>query len=140
MARQLDDTNNPKVIKLRGIVISGTGESQFFTKIPWVKQQFIDKLGIDPHLGTFNIAVLAGDGKKLNALRKAKGTEIVPQDESFCTTSSFPVLVGGRIRGAAIIPGVANYPQAQLEIIAAENIKQALSLKDGDLVEVEVYL
>ena len=66
--------------------------------------------------------------------------DIIPRDENFCPASSFPVLVGGRIKGAAIIPLVANYPQSQLEIISAENIKQALSLNDGDPVEVEVYL
>ena len=140
MICQPDGTNNPEVIKLRGIVTSGIGESRFFTEIPWVKEQFIDKVGIHPYPGTFNITVLPEDREKLNALRVAKGIEIIPEDENFCTASSFPVLVSGRIKGAAIIPLVANYPQTQLEIISAEKIKQALSLNDGDLVEVEVYL
>ncbi len=140
MMRRLNSINNSKVIKLRGIVTRGIGESKSFTEIPWVKQQFIDKLGINPYPGTFNITILAEDEKKLNALRKTKGTEITPQDENFCAASSFPVLVNRRISGAAIIPLVADYPQTQLEIISAENIKQTLSLNDGDFVEVEVYL
>jgi riboflavin kinase len=140
MIRQPDNTGNRKAIKLRGIVTSGIGESKNFTEIPWVKEQFVDKLGINPYPGTFNIAVLAEDEAKLDTLRKSKGLEIIPQDEKFCIASSFPVLVNSRIRGATIIPLVANYPPAKLEIISAENIKQALSLNDGDLVEVEVYL
>ena len=140
MVHQPDSADNHKVIKLRGIVASGIGESKYFTEIPWVKEQFISKLGINPYPGTFNITVLAEDREKLNALRKAKGIDITPQDENFCVASSLLVLVGSQIKGAAIIPKVANYPPMQLEIISAENIKQALSLNDGDLVEVEVYL
>ena len=140
MVRQLNGADNFKIIRLRGIVTSGAKESRFFTEIPWVKRQFIDKLGISPHPGTFNIAILPEDGERLNTIRKSKGVEIIPEDVSFCTANSFPALVNGKIKGAAIIPMVANYPQNQLEIISSENIKQALSLKDGDMVEVEVYL
>jgi len=127
-------------VKLRGVVTSGVGESQSFTEIPWVKKQFIDKLGINPYPGTFNILVLDEDRERLNAVREAKGIEIVPEDVNFCMAKSLHVLVGGEIKGATIIPLVSGYPSAQLEIISAENIKQALSLKDGDLVEVEVHL
>lgn len=140
MIHQPENTSHPGVIRLRGTVTTGIGESKFFTEIPWVKQQFIDKLEISPYPGTFNITILAEDGEKLNNLKNARGIEIVPQDEKFCTASSFPVLVGGRIKGAAIIPLVADYPPTQLEIISEKNVKQALSLNDGDLVEVEVYL
>jgi len=133
-------TSNPGIIKLRGIVTSGLRESRFFTEIPWVKRQFVDKLGINPYPGTFNITILPEDRERLNAVRETKGVEIIPEDINFCSANSFPVLVSGKIKGAVIIPLVPNYPPAQLEIISPENIKQSLSLKDGDLVEVEVYL
>ena len=71
-------TSNPGIIKLRGIVTSGLRESRFFTEIPWVKRQFVDKLGINPYPGTFNITVLAEDREKLNSIRQAKGVEITP--------------------------------------------------------------
>ena len=140
MVRQLDSVDNYKVIRLRGIVTRGIGESKYFTEIPWLKEQFISKLGINPYPGTFNIVLPAKDRGKLDTIREVKGTEITPQDENFCAASSFTVLVEGRIKGAAIVPQVANYPPRQLEIISTENIKQALSLNDGDLVEVTVYL
>ena len=127
-------------VKLRGTVTTGIGESRSFTAIPWVKKQFINKLGIDPYPGTFNLNVSDSDSEKLDALRNASGIEIVPQDTNFCTARSFLVLVGNRIKGAAVIPLVADYPRTKLEIIAAENIRQSLSLDDGDVVEVTVYL
>ena len=140
MERELSDTSNQKIIKLRGIVTSGTGEAGAITEIPWVRKQFIDKLGINPCPGTFNITVLAEDREKLNTIRKAKGIEITPQDVNHCSGISFPALVGGKIKGAVIIPLIPNYPPAQLEIISSENIRRSLSVKDGDIVEVEVCL
>ena len=140
MTYRPETNNKTKVIKLRGIVASGIGQSRSFTEIPWVKKQFIDKLGVSPYPGTFNITVLTADREKLDTLKKAKGVEITPQDENFCAARGFPVLVSGRIKGAAIIPLVASYPPGQLEIISAENVKQTLSLSDGDAVEVRVYL
>lgn len=140
MEHELSNTSNQKIIKLRGIVTSGTGEAGTITEIPWVREQFIDKLGINPYPGTFNITVLAGDREKLNTIRKAKGIEIMPQDANHCTGISFPALIGGKIKGAVIIPLIPNYPPAQLEIISSENIRRSLSVKDGDLIEIEVYL
>jgi CTP-dependent riboflavin kinase len=45
-----------------------------------------------------------------------------------------------KIKGAIIIPLVPDYPHAQLEIISSEHIKESLSLKDGDIVDLEVRL
>ena len=132
--------NNAELIKVRGIVSSGVGESKVFTEIPWVRRQFIDKLGISPYPGTFNITVLPEDRERLNVIKNTKGVEIIPEDMNFCSANSFPALVNGRIRGAVIIPLIPGYPQAQLEIISSEHIKQSLSLKDGDLVDVEIRL
>ena len=140
MTPKSSSANNGESVKLRGMVTSGLKESGFFTEIPWVKNQLIDKLGINPYPGTFNITVIAEDRDKLNMVRESKGIEIIPEDMNFCTANSFPVVVNGKIKGVAIIPLVSNYPLAQLEVISSENIKQALSLKDGGLVEVEVYL
>jgi len=127
-----------KRIILRGTVTSGIGESRFFTAIPWVREQFQNKLGIDPYPGTFNITVIDDHTEELAALRKERGIEIVPEDSNFCTATSFPVLVNNRVEGMAIIPRVAGYPQTKLEIISAVNIRQALSLNERDTVEVEV--
>ncbi len=140
MTPNSSDAGSHEIIKLHGIVASGIYQSRFFTEIPWVRKQFAEKLGITPYPGTFNITVVAEDREKLNTIRESKGIEIVPEDTNFCAANSFPVLISDKIKGAAIIPLVPDYPQAQLEIISAENIRRSLSLKDGDLVEVEVYL
>jgi CTP-dependent riboflavin kinase len=129
-----------KIITLHGIVTHGTGEAGAITELPWVREQFIHKLGINPYPGTFNLTILAEDIDKLNAIRKSKGIEITPKDKNHCTGIGFPALVAGKIKGAIIIPLVPNYPPAQLEIISSQNIRHSLSVEDGDLIEIEAYL
>ena len=129
-----------KSVKLHGVVTSGTSEAGTITEIPWVKEQFINKLGVNPYPGTFNITVLNEDREKLNTIRKARGIGIIPTDTDHCTGIGFPAIGDSKIKGAVVIPLIPNYPPAQLEIIAPENIKRSLSVKDGDRVEVEVFL
>jgi riboflavin kinase len=129
-----------RIVKLRGIVTTGVKEAVFFTGLPWVKKQFVDKLGIEVYPGTFNIELLASDQNKLAMIKEAGGVEIIPPDADCCAGKGFPALIGGRIIGAVVIPFVTSYPRLKLEIISSQNIRQALSLKDGDLVEVEVCL
>ncbi len=127
-------------IKLHGTVVSGSREAASFTELPWVKKQFIDKLGIYAVPGTFNLMVPPEDEEKLETIRNAPGIEITPENEGYCPAKAFPAIVGGRVRGAAIIPLVPNYAHAQLEIISSCHIRQALALKEGDEVGVEVEL
>ncbi len=140
MTPNSSETRNRKVIKIHGVVTRGISQARFFTEIPWVKKQFAEKLGITPYPGTFDITVVAEDREKLNIIRESKGTEIVPEDVNFCAANSFPALISHKVKGALIIPLVPDYPEAKLEFISAESVRQSLSLKDGDVVEVEVYL
>ncbi len=129
---------NPVVIK--GTVTEGLKESSFFTDIPWVKEQFIAKLGIDPRPGTLNLDITdTADIEKLKEIKKQKGIEIVPLEEGFCAAKCFPASVAGKIKGAVIIPQVPDYPEAKLEIISSHQIREALSLKVGDTVSVQIF-
>ena len=38
-----------------------------------------------------------------------------------------------------LLPEVKDYPIDQLELVASVNVRQTLSLKDGDIVEIEIY-
>lgn len=126
-------------IVLKGRITEGLKESSFFTHIPWVKEQFITKLGIDPYPGTLNLDITdAQEVEKLKEIRNRKGIEIIPAEPGFCSAKCFHVLVCGKIKGALIIPQVADYPESKLEIISSDRITDVLSLKVGDLVPVEI--
>lgn len=130
----------PDSIVLRGRVTRGEQVSCLFTELPWVKGQFREKLKIDPYPGTFNLEILKGDLNKLAFLHKQKGIEIVPEDPRYCVGKSFRALVQGRVGAAVLLPDVSHYPASKLELISAKSIRETLSVKDGDVVTVEVFL
>lgn len=97
------------------------------------------KLGIDPYPGTLNLDIVdTEDVEKLKGIKKRKGIEIIPAEPGFCSAKCFHVLVGRKMKGALIIPQVPDYPEAKLEIIASDRIRELLSLKVGDLVLIEI--
>jgi len=126
-------------IVIKGRITEGLKESGFFTHVPWAREQFITKLGIDPYPGTLNLDIIdAEDLEKLKEIRKRKGIEIIPAEPDFCSAKCFHVSICGKIEGALIIPQVPDYPESKLEIISSERIRDALSLEFGDLVTVEI--
>ena len=126
---------------IKGVVVEGIGESSRFTCISWVREQFISLLGIKPYPGTFNLEIQdTFNLEQLRKIKRQKGREIVPAEPGYCPAKGFPVLVNGKIKGALIIPLVPQYPEGKMEIIAPQNIRQALSLKNGDLVTVKILI
>lgn len=125
-------------ITIKGRITEGLKESSFFTHIPWVREQFITKLGIDPYPGTLNLDIADEDIKKLKEIKKRKGIEIVPAEPGFCSAKCFHVLVCRQIKGAVIIPQIPDYPESKLEVISSYRIRDILSLEIGDLVTVEI--
>jgi CTP-dependent riboflavin kinase len=83
------------------------------------------------------------DSQNFRELKSMLGVEIIPEDPSFCRAQCYPVLIdgglkGGRLKGAIVLPRVEDYPENKMELIASRNIKEALSVKGGDVLEVEI--
>ena len=134
------ESSTSSSIKIKGKVTEGLKESSYFTGLPWVRQQFTAKLGIDPYPGTLNLDIVdAEDLARLRKIKQGKGIEIDPSEPGFCSAKCFHVLVGGRVKGAAVIPQVPDYPEGKLEIISSDWISDVLSLNIGDIVPVEMF-
>jgi len=104
-----------------------------------VRKQFIEKLSIDPYPGTLNLEIV--DTVSLQTFKELKATngiEITPEDPSFCSARCYPVLINGQLKAAIVLPLVEGYPENKMELIASENIKKALSVKERDDLEVEI--
>jgi len=128
-------------IIIYGKAVKGLRESSSFTEIPWVRGQFISKLGFTPYPGTFNLEVKEETSlKKLKKVKEGRGIEILPMESGFCSARCYHVLVGDKIEGVMVIPEVTGYPDSKLEIIAPCNIKDELEISDGDLVKVEIIV
>jgi riboflavin kinase len=126
-------------IVVKGRVIEGLKKSSFFTRLPWAREQFMSKLGIDPYPGTLNLEIVnAQDLETLKRIDKQRGVEIIPGEPGFCSGRCYRVLVCGRVKGALVVPQLPEYPESKLEIISSDRIRDVLSLEVGDIVEVEI--
>jgi CTP-dependent riboflavin kinase len=130
-----------KYVDIKGRVTEGLREASHFTDIPWVKEQFINKLGIDPYPGTLNLVIIdPEDLAKLDNIRNQKSIEIVPEDPTYCPAKCFPVLINNKIAGAIVIPLISQYPRSKLEIIATEKIMDILNLDMGETVTISILV
>ena len=128
-----------KIIRLKGIVFSGTGEGAKFTELPWVKSQIKEKFGFTPYTGTLNIKLDRNHLKVRKMLEKKKSVIILPEP-GYCRGKCFKAYVMGSVEGAVILPEVEGYPNDVLEVVAPINLREKFGFKDGDTVEVIVVL
>ena len=136
-----EDATIPAAREIHGQLASGIGRGSHFTRLSWVREQFIDRLGIDPFPGTANLIV--DDPVSLKAwklLQHQPGIKIVnpnsgPND---CDARCFPVIVEGKIDAAIVLPDVNGYAEEQIEIVASIGLRDALGIGDGDTVALQI--
>ena len=124
-----------------GRLVTGMGQGRHFTRLDWARQQFVEKLGIDPFPGTLNLIV--EDPKYRPAWARLKAEAGVPIDNpndgpNDCNGRAYAVLIEGRIDAAIVVPEVPSYPPDQLELISPLGIRNTLGVADGDQVRLEV--
>jgi CTP-dependent riboflavin kinase len=126
-------------IKIRGKIVDGIRVASDFTQVPWVKAQFASKLAIDAFPGTLNLEITEPDDlKAFESVKAQEGIEITPEQASFCSAKCYPVLIAGKVKGAIVFPCIAEYPKNKMELIARVHVRNTLSLKAGDVIEVEL--
>jgi 2-phosphoglycolate phosphatase len=124
---------------IQGIIVSGRGEGAGFIQLDWVRRQFIEQLGIDPHPGTLNLILDApADLERWAELKATLGRAVIPPDPQWCNARCYPVRIAGRLPGAIVFPEVPGYPEAQVEVVAALPVREFLSLRDGHRLSLEV--
>jgi 2-phosphoglycolate phosphatase len=124
---------------LVGQVVTGLGQGASFTQLDWVRQQFLTRLGIDPHPGTLNLHLdQPADQERWASLKSNPHCLIMPPDPAWRQARGYPVRIAGRVPGAIILPDVPGYPETQLELIAALPLRQELALVDGERLTLEV--
>lgn len=127
-----------KTLCLKGKVFAGKGEGKEFLQLDWVKKQITEKLGFAPYLGTLNIKLTKQSTKLRRLLETAKAIEVSPAN-GFCHGKCFKAYLMD-LKCAIVLPEIVNYPENVIEIVAPVNLRENFHLKDGDIVEVKVFL
>ncbi len=122
-------------MRIKGKVVTGLGESGKFLAIDWVNREVCKKFKFTPFCGTLNVQV------KDSAVQRS----LISQDhrlascqEGFCDAVIARGTINGRYQCGVIIPLVEGYPENILEIVAPVHLKNALGIRDGDEVELEL--
>jgi riboflavin kinase len=128
-------------LSIKATVFSGLSEGSYYISMEGYRRQFVSKLGFDPFPGTLNLRVTKDSMAERRELESHPFVTIdgfADKERTFGGARCYPVMVGGKIRGAIVVPIRAHYGEDVIEIIAPENLRRRLRLKDGDLLEVQV--
>ncbi len=142
--RLIFESDYPPSITLEGILFSGLGEGAYYVNKEGYRKQFLEKLGFDPYPGTLNIKLTTDyDNKVLSELETYPAIILDGfQDESrtFGPVKCYPAVINNRVKGAVIHAMRSHYGSSVLEIISSVYIRNALKLKDGNKVKVEILI
>lgn len=128
-------------LEIRGRVASGLGEGRYYLEQPGYIAQFRDKLGFVPYPGTLNVQVEGAEMNKLRILRSSPAVHIEEfrnEERTFGAVDAWRAQIG-RLPCALILPRRTHHAQT-VEVVAQDFLRGKLELKDGDEIEVRVYL
>jgi riboflavin kinase len=128
-----------QTIILHGKVFSGQKGGTKFLKLLWVERQIIEKLGFTPYPGTLNLKLTKKSIETKKQLLNTKTMEILPV-KGFCCGICFKARIIDKVDGAIVLPQVPSYPEDVLEVIAPVSLRETLRLKEGDEVQLKIYL
>jgi riboflavin kinase, archaea type len=119
--------------KIRGKVVGGLGEGQYYISVDGYKSQFNEKLCFDPYPGTLNLKLFEPFVQPVAGSIKIEGFR--DEKRTFGECRCYPVKING-IKGAIVRPERSSYPANLIEVIAPVNLRKTLCLSDGDEIEV----
>jgi riboflavin kinase, archaea type len=129
----------PARLTFEGKVSSGLGEGRYYLSQPGYVVQFTERLGYTPYPGTLNVRVDDDANRKVDLVRHWTGIRIDGYQASGRTFGGATCFVA-RMNGHAchlIHPDRTHYKDV-VEFVAAECLREALGVGDGDVVKVEL--
>lgn len=128
-------------LRVEGRVASGLGEGRYYLAQEGYVRQIEEKLGFKPYPGTLNLQL---DGSETNKLRLLKAAPAVAIQGFQADNRTFGGVDAWRAKlrdvpCAVILPQRTHHAKT-LEVIAADYLRDALQVKDGDKIEVDILL
>ncbi len=127
-------------IVIQGTVVTGLGEGAYYVEI--YSSKLRAALGFKPHLGTLNVKITDEDSRK--AIGRMKNTPplvlsgFTHRGRTFGDVICYRVKVNKKIEAAVVIAQRTHHSEEILEVVAAINIREALSLVDNDKITLTV--
>jgi len=132
-------------LALSGSVTGGMGEGRHYITLSGYASQFKSRLGYEPFPGTLNLEL---DEESVRRRGEIAGIDAVPidawedDDRTYGAASCYAITLvadGARYEDAhAIVPDRTHHDDDKLEVIAPDELRDALSLADGDAIAVHV--
>ncbi len=116
---------------MRGKILSGLGQAQYFLAREGYSRQFQERLGFVPFPGTLNVLLDEPFPMERQAI-KIEG--FAEEGRTFGECRCYRIRLNG-IDAAVVRPERSRYPAELIEVIAPVKLR-ALGLEDGDPVEV----
>ena len=131
-----------KPLLLKGCLMTGMGEGRYYISTPGYMKQIDQVLGFSPYPGTFNLHLDPESIDIRGRLTRQNGIELegfTHNGRTFGSCLCYRARVEG-IDAGAIIPERTHYPEDVLEVIAPFYLRERFGIKDGDEVQVEVFI
>ena len=130
-----------ETMTVSGSLASGLGEGAFYMRQKGYKDQFRKKLWFEPYEGTLNLKVTGADLAKLRILQENPGIEISGFEAAGRTFGGAKCFLAtiGHVDCAVIMP-IRTHHSDVLEVISKHYLRNALGIKDGDIVELSITL
>jgi riboflavin kinase len=132
-------------VELDGTVTVGMGEGRHYISLPGYMEQFENRLGYEPFLGTLNVELTDESARVRTALSAVEPAEIEgweDDDRTYGPAFCYPATVeaDGQTyeRAHVIAPERTHHDEDQLEVIAPVKLREQLGLADGDSVTVRI--
>ncbi len=144
--RDLRGVFEDKKIVLKGVVTSGLGEGAVYMSIPEYRERFRELLGYEPFAGTLNVKLYDDYVPVRKALRDVEGFRIegfAKDGKRYGGVTIYRAVIRGNNRSAecALLDlEVTRHGDDIVELIAPVKLRDSLHLKDGDPVEIIVYV
>jgi riboflavin kinase, archaea type len=125
------------LMKIKGLITSGSQKGAFFMSQEVYTSQFREKLGFKPFKGTLNILLDEDALENVKEIKKGD-LDLIKGAEGFGDVAFVKATINDQIEGALIFPIKTNHPEEFLEFIAPEKLRIALKLRDGDEVTLSI--
>ena len=133
--------------RITGVIFSDLGQASSFMALDWVQEALKRTLGFSPFPATLNVRPKAPEDARLwEAIQKEpNGIPLRAVDSGFCNARLYRIEIqgpgnstNGVVKGAILLPEVADYPKDKIEVVAPVRLKAAFGIQDGDQLTLEL--